>query len=89
MKKAYGVVSEVAINYLRYTGRKRISDNLFLVAVLEHGLNRKNCCKQYREQDKTLKENKQYPLKVKKKSKRLFGIQKVTTVLILSSVITE
>jgi hypothetical protein len=28
-----GVVSEVAINYLRFTGRKLISDNLFLVAV--------------------------------------------------------
>lgn len=26
-------MNEVAINYLRYTGRKRVSDSLFLVTV--------------------------------------------------------
>lgn len=86
------------MNYLRYTGRKRISDNLSLVAVhwfiiisWNMGLTGRIAVNKIESRIKHIRKT-TIPLqglKKKKTSKGLFGIQKVKIVLILHNVIRE
>lgn len=90
-------MSGAAINYLRYTGRKRISDTLSLVAVdwfiiisWNMGLTGRIAVNKIEGRIKHIRKT-TIPLQglKKKTSKELFGIQQVKIVLILNNVIRE